>query len=237
MRKQFRNVQDSVYAAMRHNIRNLNLVPGTVISESEVSARYNVSRTPVREAFIRLADEALINVVPQKETMVSLIDLKRVNQEHFLRERLELAVLEPFIKYSTAEHIAQLQAYIKKQQTAYNNKMWIDFMGYDDAFHQVLYQASGQELSGRLVSSMSGHYYRIRLLSTWLNGVAGNVITQHQEMVDTLLKKDLQAAQSLLKSHLNKINDEEKILFNEYPMYFVPEEVHDLFETAYNSQW
>jgi DNA-binding GntR family transcriptional regulator len=77
------SVQDSVYTALRESIMNLNLAPGTVISEKEISCRYEVSRTPVREAFIHLSKEGLIKVIPQKETQVSLIDFARVEQEFF----------------------------------------------------------------------------------------------------------------------------------------------------------
>ena len=80
-----RSVQDNVYSALRVSIINLNLAPGTAISETEVSLKFQVSRTPVREAFIRLSKEGLVEVIPQKETLVSLIDPIRVKQEFFLR--------------------------------------------------------------------------------------------------------------------------------------------------------
>ena len=87
--KRSRSVQDSVYTALRTSIINLNLAPGTAISEKEISRRFGVSRTPVREAFIRLSKEGLVRVIPQKETQVSLVDFRRVEQEFFLRESLE----------------------------------------------------------------------------------------------------------------------------------------------------
>jgi DNA-binding GntR family transcriptional regulator len=88
------SVQDRVYAALRKSIINLNLVPGTVISEKEISLRFQVSRTPVREALIHLSKEGLVQVIPQRGTMVSLIDPARVQQEFFLRECLETAILD-----------------------------------------------------------------------------------------------------------------------------------------------
>ena len=88
-----KTTQNFVYEALRKSILTLNLLPGTAISENEISQRFEVSRTPVREAFIQLAKESLLKIIPQKETLVSYIDLQRVEQEHFLRRSLETSVL------------------------------------------------------------------------------------------------------------------------------------------------
>ena len=64
-----------------------------------ISERLNVSRTPVRDALIKLAKEGLVDVIPQKGTSVSKIDLKRVEEERFLRESLELRAIEIFTGY------------------------------------------------------------------------------------------------------------------------------------------
>ncbi len=65
------NISETVYAVLRKNIINLTLAPGTLISETDVAERLSVSRTPVREAFIRLSHEALVSIFPQKGTFVS----------------------------------------------------------------------------------------------------------------------------------------------------------------------
>ena len=134
-----RSVQDSVYTALRKSIINLNLLPGTAISEKEISLRYHVSRTPVREAFIHLSKEGLVEVIPQKETLVSLIDYARVEQELFLREHLEKAVLEHFVSKSGPEDFAKLEAFIEKQTQAFNNNDYVNFIMYDNDFHRVFF--------------------------------------------------------------------------------------------------
>lgn len=225
-----RNVKESVYLAMRGSIRHLQLLPGSSISETDMSIRYKVSRTPVREAFVRLAEEALIKVVPQKETTVSLIDLNRVQQEHFLRVSLEMAALEPFIAYRNDEHLFQMRKLIEMQEASFNSKDLIKFVKYDDEFHQIVFRGAGQPLSGNVVSSMSGHYFRIRLLSIWLNGVAYDVVNQHKQLLDALTKKDLAMAHNILKVHINKLNDEEKILTSRYSQYFASPEDTSIFD-------
>jgi len=66
-----------IYHLIKEEIINLNFIPGLNISEKEISEKFKVSRTPVREAFVRLSQEGLLNIYPQKGTFVSLIDLSK----------------------------------------------------------------------------------------------------------------------------------------------------------------
>jgi DNA-binding GntR family transcriptional regulator len=217
------SVQDSVYANLRKNIINLNLAPGTGISETEIALRYKVSRTPVRETFIHLAHEGLVQIFPQKETMVSRIDLSRVQQELFLRESLEMAVLEPFIGQSKPEHFAALEQLIMLQGNAFDRNDYISFVSHDDDFHQVFFSAAEQGLSWTMLEQMCGHYHRIRLLTIRLKGIAGEVVGQHKKLISALKKKDPDRARDILKLHLHKLGDEEKLLKKEFPGYFTAE--------------
>jgi DNA-binding GntR family transcriptional regulator len=225
-----RSVQDSVYTALRKSIINLNLLPGTAISEKEISLRYEVSRTPVREAFIRLSKEGLVEVIPQKETLVSHIDYARAEQEFFLRENLERAVLEPFIARSGPEDFAKLEAFIEKQTQAFNGNDYINFIIYDNGFHQVFFDTAGQELSWQVLESMGGHYYRIRMLSLWINGIPRSIISQHKALFTAFKKKDLARAKTLLDEHLHQLPTEIKIFEEKYPQFFVSPGKEKLFD-------
>src|SRR5471030_2430341 len=77
-----------IYNLLRQEIINLNLAPGLNISEKDISEKFKVSRTPVREAFVRLSKEGLLNIYPQKGSFVSLIDLSSVEEARFMREHL-----------------------------------------------------------------------------------------------------------------------------------------------------
>jgi DNA-binding GntR family transcriptional regulator len=186
MEAQNRTVQDSVYTSLRKSIINLNLIPGREISEKEIALKYKVSRTPVREAFIHLADEGLVQVLPQRGTVVSLIDFARVEQEFFLRESLEMAVLEPFIKKSRPEHFIALEQLLKLQMDAIDSDNYIKFVDHDDSFHRTFFEIAEQGLSWEVLTSMSGHYHRVRLLTIRLKGIAREVVVQHKKILGVL---------------------------------------------------
>jgi DNA-binding GntR family transcriptional regulator len=227
------SVQDLVYTALRKSIINLNLAPGTAISEKEIAGRYKVSRTPVREAFIHLSQEGLVQVIPQKGTLVSLIDLNRVNQEFFLREKLELAVQELFLKKSRPEHFSRLEDLAEIQTKALAQKRYQEFINYDDAFHRIFFEAAEQELSWKVQETLCGHYHRVRLLSVWFQDIAQDIIRQHNNLISALREETPDQARELLKSHLNQLRVEEPMLKEKFPQYFNTPKEQDSFTTDF----
>jgi DNA-binding GntR family transcriptional regulator len=214
------SVQDAVYSALRQSIMNLNLTPGAEISETEIAQKFNVSRTPVREAFIHLANEGLIQVIPQKKTQVSLIDFSRVEQEFFLRASLEMAVLELFLKKKGPKYFDDMEELIEKQTADIKANDYISLLNHDDGFHRTFYEVAGQMLSWNTLTSMNGHYFRVRLLTTWFSGIASDVITQHKNILTALKTGDLHKARHLLAQHIRKLTVEEKLLKEEFPNFF-----------------
>ena len=116
MSKSESSVQSAVYNALKNNIMTLQMKPGTVMSTQEVAKKLDVSRTPVREAFIQLQRDGLVNIFPQKETIVSRIDLSKVEQERFIRESLECANLELVVEKFTRKDISELELNIERQR-------------------------------------------------------------------------------------------------------------------------
>ena len=230
-----RSVQDVVYSALRTSIINLNLAPGTVISETEVSLKFQVSRTPVREAFIHLSNEGLVEVIPQKETMVSLIDPARVKQEFFLRESLEMAVLELFLRNNESRYLAEMESLITLQAAALETKSHIDFIKFDDRFHEILFEAAGQHLSWEVLASMSGHYHRIRMLTIQITGIAdGNgKVGEHRKILAALKKGDPENAKRMLYLHLHNLDTEGKLLQEKFPGYFALKTAQNQFDVDF----
>ncbi|MFA6508326.1 MAG: GntR family transcriptional regulator, partial [Treponemataceae bacterium] len=81
-----------VYSVLRLNIIRLHLKPGQSVSETEISTRLGISRTPVREAFIRLGEDGLLEVKPQRCSVISRIDLDQAEETRFVRRNLEKTI-------------------------------------------------------------------------------------------------------------------------------------------------
>jgi len=67
-----------IYQKLKDDIITLKLKPGQMISENEIASIYNVSRTPIKNAFLRLKGEKYIEIIPQKGSYVTLLDMKYI---------------------------------------------------------------------------------------------------------------------------------------------------------------
>ena len=228
-----RGVQDAVYSTLRSSIININLVPGASISETEISKKIKVSRTPVREAFIQLSKEGLVEVIPQKGTLVSLIDPARVKQEFFIRESLETAALEQFLLSNGSRYFTEMENLIDLQSSALKSKSYIEFIKHDDRFHQILFEAAEQHLSWEVLASMCGHYHRIRMLTIWMEGIGDEKVVEHKKILAALKKNDLAKARKMLYMHLHNLDTEEKLLRKKFQGYFASEDSKTAFEVDF----
>lgn len=214
------SVQGAVYRTLKEGIMTLRLAPGTVMSTKEMAERLNVSRTPVREAFIRLQSEELVDIIPQRETTVSRIDLKRVEQERFVRESLELSVVDRFLENCRPEHFALLRDSIEEQKRFYDEKQYADFVDSDNRMHQLFFDVAGQHLAWELIMNFNGHYNRIRILTVRVEDTIVNTIRQHMKIVDLMEQGQIEQVRHELNEHVKRINFEKADLVHRFPDYF-----------------
>ena len=202
-----------------------------MLSENDISARFKVSRTPVREAFIALSKEALIKVIPQKGSMVSRIDFDRVEQELFLRENLEPSALKQFIKNYDPSQLSELENYIELQIEAVHTKEYERFLQYDNLFHKTFFH--NQKVAWEAIENMCGHYYRFRLLTIWFQERVKDIVNEHKLLLDAIKQKDTTRALSVLKSHIHKIDKEEPVVKRLFPDYFVDSSEKEPFKVDF----
>lgn len=214
------SIQEMVYRTLRDNIMSFDLKPGATISTQDVANAFDVSRTPVREAFIRLQRENLVDITPQKTTTVSKIDLSIVRQERFVREALEIESLHAFIPVADSEQISTLRDNVYEQKKAIREKRYADYLALDNEFHMFGTKVLGMDMAHDLLRTMNGHYDRMRMISTWDEFVIRPAIEEHSMFVDCLEKKDVEGAERVLRAHLNALRVYSEKLINAWPDYF-----------------
>ena len=217
---QVSSVQEMVYRTLRDKIVSMELKPGTTISTQEIADCMSVSRTPVREAFIRLQREDLLDVTPQRSTVVSKINMDRVYQERFIREALEIEVAQKFIEVATPEVLARMRRNIEKQYAAIEEQRYVDYLELDNALHQTAFTETHEDLGRSIVQQMNGHYDRIRLISAWEGQIVYTAMQEHEKYVDYIERKDALHARKLLRSHLQALRMQEEILLTNWSEYF-----------------
>ena len=215
-----RTASEDVYEALKGDILALRRKPGSEVSINEIADERGLSRSPVRDALMRLADEALIDMIAQRGCWVSLIDLERVDEERFLRHSLEKSVLSYFIDAAKDSDISKLNYFVSLQKEALKENDEIAFFSYDDQMHESIFITAGKGRIWNLISRETGHYRRMRILSFDQPGVLDLNIRQHIELIDALREKDLARALKIEGEHVFKITFEASEIIRDNPSYF-----------------
>ncbi|NOW05795.1 GntR family transcriptional regulator [Clostridium beijerinckii] len=210
----------TIYYKLRDEIINLYLEPGTSISEKELSEKYSVSRTPVREALVRLAQEGLVNIYPQKGTVVSLIDLSAVEEGRFLREHLERAVVKEACKEFLQESLLALEMNLKLQKMYIENHDYKKLFEADEEFHKIIFEGSNKRRIWNSINDGSTEFQRIRMLRLVTNSSWDNIYLQHKEIFNAIKDKNIDIAEGFMKEHLNMVTFDKKKIKEAYPNYF-----------------
>ncbi|QTQ15437.1 GntR family transcriptional regulator [Treponema parvum] len=211
---------DQIYEILRSQILFLELKPGEDLNMQKLLTQTGMSRSPLRDALLRLQKDNLVEIFPQRGSRISKINLKQVEVERFMRLTMELAVVPSFAEKCTKEHLFKMRTAIESQKIAIENKDYAGFLNNDDSFHKIIFTETGMERLWNISQNQSGNYRRIRFLSGNIPGVLNKILTEHEMIMEAFSKKDGEKALELEKAHLTKLLTELDIMTEKYPEYF-----------------
>lgn len=200
------SVNLQIYRALRISIVNCTLLPGVSISDKEISELFGVSRQPVRDAFIKLAEAGLIQVLPQRGTFVMKISPKRVLNARFIREAVEVAVVSKAAETISDENLIQLSANIEQQKLAAARGNMAQFLMLDEEFHTGLARSIDCIEAWELIEDIKAHMDRVRYLSLGQISPLPMLIAQHNAVLEGLKARNPQRAADAMRAHLREIN-------------------------------
>lgn len=215
-----KSAKEATYHQLLDGIMKLEYKPGEKISEKEISEKYQVSRTPVREAFQQLAKEDLLQIYPQKGTIVSLIDLELVEEARFMREQLEIAVLKLACEQFPPDKLAQLEMNIKIQKLYLEERDFEKIFALDEEFHRIIFAGCGKLRIWQWIQQMNVHFNRIRVLRLAANVHWDDIYRQHCDIFDAIQQQRVDQAESLMRKHLTQVLFDKEELRTKYPHYF-----------------
>ncbi len=210
-----------MYASLRQGILEVSLVPGAVLAESEMAARFGTSRTPVREALLRLADEGLIEIRPQRGTYVSRIRLDRLEEALFVRIAVEGAILRELAARddhaALAEHLGGLVA---RHEEAIDRDDIAATLEADAAFHRALVEASGRPGLWDVIGKARDLHHRVRALAAPEGPNARTALADHRGIVRAIRTGNGDLAYRRLATHLGRNRDLARVFAGRHPDYF-----------------
>ncbi|GLU27421.1 MULTISPECIES: GntR family transcriptional regulator [Brucella/Ochrobactrum group] len=194
----------SILNAIRNDIITLRLMPGKRVSENELAKHFGTSRTPVREALLRLVDQGLVEVWPQRGTFIMPISLAAVQRARFVRNAVEVAVFKRAAEEGLSPStLAELDAVIAKQEGSKGSPE--DFTIADDAFHRTV--ANGIRMGDiwSLLEREKAQFDRLRFLSLPNVTPVELLIEQHKAMLSAIRRRDPIAAEAAVHVHLSEV--------------------------------
>ncbi|MBN1892646.1 MAG: GntR family transcriptional regulator [Clostridiales bacterium] len=204
---------------LKENIISLELEPGSMVSENELSSELGLSRTPVREALIDLSKTQIVDVLPQRGSRISLIDYNYVEESRFLRSVLESAVVELICESEIPMDLTNLEHNLKLQQFYLENEGMDKLLQLDNEFHKEMFRLANKMQTYDLMDSMTAHFDRVRTMS--LSAIRDiKIVGDHAALLQALRDRNVTDAKAVIAKHLSRYKIDEQAIRSEYPSFF-----------------
>ncbi|MGI6118064.1 MAG: GntR family transcriptional regulator [Bilifractor sp.] len=216
-----RRAKLNVYQELKDRIQYLEMMPGEPIKESTLTEKLGVSRTPIREALIRLSSEDLIDIYPQRGTYVSEINFAIAKECAYMRHILDSDVCLKLCreKANLEDDLEDSLFFMKK---AIKNKDVRGYIQNDNSFHAAIFRAAGHEMTWDIIADSRAHYNRVLTLDLRRKGIMRKSLNEHLEMIRLIREGKEEELVRLMDIHhdYSSMDQRESELRKEFPDYF-----------------
>ncbi|HEX6118503.1 MAG TPA: GntR family transcriptional regulator [Dongiaceae bacterium] len=209
-----------VARALREAVVTMRLKPGEMLSEQEIADQFGISRSPVREAFIKLGEAGLVRILPQRGTMVAKISQRAVEDARFIREAVECAVAREAARIRDPIALDRLADSLRRQRRAARAKDVQGFFTLDEEFHQLLADAAGRPATWHTIEDVKPQMDRVRYLSMEDATPLAVLVQQHAAVAAAVKTGDVPGAEAAMRSHLTEILGSLPALAAKHPELF-----------------
>lgn len=190
---------------LREAIVRLQLLPGAHLSEQEIANRYGVSRQPVREALIALAKSDLVQIRPNRGTVVVRISLEKMYEARFVREAVEVAVVrrasdnfDPWVRERIATNLELQRQAVEKGEPEV-------FRQLDGQFHIMIAKGARCDMAWTAIADMKAHMDRACNLTLKYPQAREALLAQHVGIMSAIDAHDANGAEKIMREHLQSI--------------------------------
>lgn len=212
--------RDYALRVIRENIIQLELKPGSQISENELAAQLGLSRTPVREALLELSHVQIIESFPQRRSIVALIDYDLVDEACFMRNLMECAVVQQVCIAASETDLLHLKENVQLQEFYLSNGRTDRIMDLDNRFHALLFSIVKKNLIYTMMQNMQIHFDRVRNMA--LGTVKElKIVADHRMICNAIEQRNPEQARKMMEKHLTRYKIDANILKQKYTDCFI----------------
>lgn len=193
---------EKAYREIRRQILENEMPAGFQITEQDLAVRLNVSRTPTREALLRLAGEGLVEIWPRHGMRVKRVSVDDVREIYEILTALEsTAAALAARRKPPKEQIEAMRASIKDMDSALRKNNLKGWAMADERFHRLLTEASGNSRFVEIVDTYFSQAHRLRMMTLGLRPKPNSSNRDHEAVVKAIAKGDAEAAQRIHRDH------------------------------------
>ena len=200
-----KNLSYVVYEELKREILSLELVPGQAISENEICKKFEVSRTPVRDALWRLQEQGFVATLPYRGTYVTKLNMSEIKQLIYMRISVETDVICDFMEMASPMILEDVRYLIRKQEAIILEKDFTPekFYRLDSQMHAVWFEVTDKKKIWEILQDAQVHYTRYRMLDFETETNFTRIIKDHNKLFEMIQKKDKAGLTASLKEHLS----------------------------------
>lgn len=197
------NSAQLIHFHLRDDIISMRRRPGEPIAEKDITQAYGVSRTPVREALLRLSEEGLIDIIAKSGTIVSRIPADELPEAILARKAIEQMTARMAAELAAKSDVLKLSAIVERQKEALKSNDIDGFHVEDEALHRSIMAAAGQPGIWRFVEGIKVQLDRFRRLTLPQANRMERALAEHIELVDAIAAGNAERAATVIGDHLD----------------------------------
>ena len=198
----YQPLRDMVFDVLMSAIMQGQLSPGERLLEVQLADEMGVSRTPVREAIRRLELEGFVVMVPRKGAYVAGLSINDVEEVYEIRTVLETLAVRLAAQRMQPADYAQLDDLSEKMRATWQEGNVDNWGSLDASFHELLYKFSRNERLVAMMNNIMEQLSRYRIISLANVEVRHNSLSEHQELIEALKRRDSEAAATAVAMHI-----------------------------------
>ena len=210
-----------VYNALRDDIISLRRKPMDLLNEKDLEAQFGVSRTPIREAILRLSDDGLVDIFPQSGTFISRIPCRALYEAILVRKALEDTTVSIAVEKMTPAGLRLLDRNLADLSACLRDGDVAAFLVLDSDFHKQISDIAGFPGIWAIIQQVKVHSDRYRLLTLMQEGRLARVIEEHSAVIDCMRAGDKKGAAEAMGFHLGSLLHEVEKTELWDPNYFI----------------
>lgn len=196
------SLEKYAYEAIKNAIIEFQLIPGQSLVEADLAAKLGVSKTPVRDALLKLEREGFVRKIAYTGTYVSEINSKGIADIFLIRARLESLATRLACDKFDKEDILKAQTFIQLLDESIRKGEIEEASAQNKKFHDLIISRAESEWLSQILSNLDDHLKRYRLLSNYQSGRLEKSTQEHQRVLDAIIRKDHDLAEKLMNGHI-----------------------------------